>query len=386
MRNALNQNGLALLVLLILLALGGFALAQISNAGHVQHQIKVQQQARQSEILNHIRTSLLGFAGNQGIHSQSHLGHLPCPAAQPDGFFPLTTCLSKPWGLLPTQSKIAVNYLNQGIDARQNELEPSTRHQWQYAVSKQLLQPNALGWSRWVDYNQPAIEIQVPTENNRTEGDIAAVVAHHIKPLGEQQYRITPPYLVIKVTELRTHMTKVQMGLMSNTLHAWLKLVPPAMAPTSPPTNDHENLIALNVNKQTFSAIDSKCSCRCTKTRCTCGCEGAGKWQSNFSCVGNNLNCIEKEFFSSCTSNSEAPCVFSGPAGLQSQWPVSRFEPVAATNKTCRPTERNQCPVSTSSEACTCDFSWPDNTKNDLDKFIVTNLPSGAFQVRPIQP
>jgi hypothetical protein len=71
---------------------------------------------------------------------------------------------------------------------------------------------------------------------------------------------------------------------------------------------------------------------------------------------------------------------------LQSQWPVSRFEPVAAVNKTCRPTERNQCPVSTGSEACTCDFSWPDNTKNDLDKFIVTNLPSGAFQVRPIQP
>lgn len=375
------QRGLTLLVLMLLLALGGFALAQISNAGHLQQQLKTQQQARESQILDHIRTGLLGFAANQGIHSQSHLGHLPCPAIQAGGI-PATTCLNKPWGFLPVQSKTAVNYLNQGIDARKNELEPSTRHNWHYAVSAQLIQPNVLGWSRWVDYTQPAIQIEIPAENNRVETQIAGVVAHHIEPIGEHQYRITPPYTLIRVSELRAHMANIQHGLIKQTLKTWQE------EKSTPVLEllEHENLRLANAPTKTYAAVDSQCSCRCTKTRCSCNCNVPAQWQSASACVGSNPNCIEQQSQSVCTSNAGDPCVFAGPSWLKSEWPVSRFEPVAAINKSCRPSQRNRCPLSTGSDACTCDFSWPDNTKTNLADYAVSLSSSNQIQVNPTKP
>ncbi|MCR2745147.1 hypothetical protein [Limnobacter parvus] len=376
-----SQQGLTLLVLLVLLVLGGFALAQVSNAGYLQQKLKLQQHARESQILDHIRTGLLGFAGNQGIHSQSHLGHLPCPAIQAGGI-PATTCLNKPWGFLPVQSKTAVNYLNQGIDARQNELEPSTRHHWHYAVSAQLIQPNALGWSRWVDYTQPAIQIEIPAENNRVETQIAGVVAHQLEPIGKHQYRVTPPYALIRVSELRAHMASIQTGLIKQTLKTWQETKSSPILELA----DHENLQLANASTNTYSAIDSQCSCRCTKTRCNCNCGMPAQWQSAGTCVGSNANCNEQENQSICTSDVHAPCVFAGPSWLKNEWPVGRFEPVAAANKSCRPSVINQCPLSTGSDACTCDFSWPDNTKSNLGDYTISLSPTDQFQVAPRQP
>lgn len=359
--------------------LGGFALSQTSATGILQQKLALQQQARQTQILEHIRTNLLGFAGNQGIHSQSHLGHLPCPADVAEAE-PKTTCLQKPWGYLPVHSKTALNYLNQGINARNNELEPSTRQHWHYAVSAQLLQPNALGWSRWVDYSKPAIRIRIPSENNRTEEHIAAVVARSIRISAEHQYEITPPYITISVRELRTQMQQVQLHLLRDTLHTWLQ-------------ENHinaENFTNENLAKTTedssYTPINSNCTCRCTRTRCTCNCEGEGKWTSQNSCLGENPLCAQEENETVCTSTAEASCVFSGPARLQSSWPISRFEPVASSNKSCRPIQRHECPLSPNSVACVCDFSWPDSTKPNLSGFAITELPSRQFSVKQVQP
>lgn len=343
------QQGYSLLALTVLLMLLGFAGAQVTESTALQQRLLLQQHGRQTQILEHIRASLLGFAANQGLHSQSHLGHLPCPAMQAGGY-PQTSCLNKPWGHLPVSSKTAVNYLNPGIDARINELEPSARKQWHYAVSAQLVQPNALGWGRWVDYSQPAIRIQIPAENNRIEQDIAAVVASHIKAVADHQYSITPPYTLIKTAALRKHMGRAQARQLNDTLQAWQQLNPELALPPG----HYENIVALPSQQHMFQPVDSGCYCRCTKTRCSCSCNGSGSWQSGPT---------------TCTSTANEPCVFGGAASMQSWWPVSRFEPVAAVNKSCRPTARNQCPLSRDNNPCTCSFSWPDNISNDLHRF-----------------
>ena len=91
-KGAQHQGGLGLLVLAILLALSGFALAQINASGQYKQKLDLEQLARQNQVLDHIRAGLLGFTAQQGIHTQSHLGHLPCPAAQANSIAQ-TTCL-----------------------------------------------------------------------------------------------------------------------------------------------------------------------------------------------------------------------------------------------------------------------------------------------------
>jgi len=364
-----RQQGLGLLMLAILLALSGFALAQINATGHFHEKLKLEQLARQNQVLDHIRAGLLGFAAQQGIHSQSHLGHLPCPATQANGIAQ-TTCLQKPWGYLPVRSKTALNYLNVGIDARNNELEPSIRRDWYYAVSVQLLQPNDLGWSRWVDFSQPGIQVRVPLENNRIINNIVAVVASSIQPTAEHQYDIAPPYFLIHEKDLREHISNTQIHLLKDTLNTWLSLNNQA---TDFPTPISENLVPVSGEQNSFKPVNSNCSCRCTKTRCTCGCDTAGQWR-----LGQEDTI--------CTSSSTEPCVLHGPVSMRSAWPVSRFEPVAASNKACRPSQRNQCPLSTSSVACVCDFSWPDSTQSDLDQYTVTQKESGQVQVNKVTP
>lgn len=370
--------GYTLLVLTVLLMLGGFALSQTAASGLLQHKLALQQQSRETQILDHIRANLFGFAGSQGIHSQSHLGHLPCPADAINAE-PKTTCLQKPWGYLPVQSKTSINYLNQGINARNNELEPSARQHWQYAVSAQLLQPNALGWSRWVDYSKPAMRIRIPSENNYTEDNVAAVVAKSIQLTAEHHYDIAPPYIVISVRELRAHMAQVQLHLIKDTLQTWLQEANPRSGALV-----HENMAPAS-DVSSYIPVNSDCSCRCTRTRCACNCAGEGKWISQDSCFGANPLCIEEEHETACTSNPEEPCLFNGPASLESRWPISRFEPVAASNKSCRPLQRNECPLSTNTVACVCDFSWPDSTKPDLSGFFITQLPSNGVVVKQVQ-
>lgn len=358
-----NHKGYAFLVVLVLVMLAGFVTSKIAESGTHQHALQLEQQARQSQILDHIRSGLLGFAANQGIHSQSHLGHLPCPANIPEGP-PQTTCLAKPWAYLPLHSKTGINYLNQGISAGKHELQPSASKHWQYAVSAQLLQPNALGWSRWVDYSKPAMQIRIPAQHNRIEENIVAVVAQAIQNTGEHHYDVTPPYMLIRVNELRAHMANAQIHLLRDTLSS-------TSHTNNPP---HENLIEAPGKSNTYTPVNSNCACRCTKTKCTCTCDASGQWVSTSS---------EQ---ATCTSTPESPCIFAGPASLKSRWPVSRFEPVAASNKSCRPTQRQECPLSTNNTACTCDFSWPDNTKADLANFQITHSPDHSMVVNQVQP
>lgn len=364
MRAFQRQGGLSLPILAIVLALSGLALAQINASGQYKQKLDLEQLARQNQVLDHIRAGLLGFTAQQGIHSQSHLGHLPCPAVQANSIAQ-TTCLQKPWGYLPMRSKTATNYLNVGIDARTNELEPSTRRDWQYAVSPQLIQPNDLGWSRWVDFSKPGLQVRIPAENNRVERNIVAVVAHTILPMAEHQYDITPPYFLIREHELREHMTRIQIHLLKDTLKSWIATNTAADNST---LAGAENLEPATVSPGSFKLVNSNCSCRCTRTRCTCACDSTGQWR------------LEQDG-TNCTSTVDEPCVLYGPASMRSAWPVSRFEPVAAINKSCRPNQRNQCPLSNGAEACICDFSWPDNTKANLDQFRISQSDAGLIQV-----
>lgn len=364
MKACQRQGGLGLLALAILLALIGFALAQVNMSQSFKEKLNLEQIARQSQALEHIRSGLLGFTTQQGVHSQSHLGHLPCPATQANNIAQ-TTCLQKPWGYLPVRSKTATNYLNIGIDARANELEPSIRRDWHYAVSPQLIQPNDLGWSRWVDFSRPGVQVRIPAENYRTERDIVAVVAHTIVPMADHQYDITPPYFLIREHALREHIARVQTHLLKDTLKAWST---PIMGTGNFTEMTSENLEPVAERTGFFKPVNSNCNCRCTKTRCTCSCDSTGQWR------------LEQDG-TTCTSTVDEPCVLYGPASMRSAWPVSRFEPVAAINKSCRPSQRHQCPLSTSSEACVCDFSWPDNTKANLDQFRISQSDTGLIQV-----
>jgi hypothetical protein len=367
MRKAFQQQGYSLLALLILVMMLGFAALEFRNTETFRHGLVLQQKARETQTLELIRASLLGFAANQGLHSQSHLGHLPCPAMLP-GQYAQTSCLNKPWGYLPVHSKIAVNYLNAGIDARFNELDTSSNTHWQYAVSSQLVQPNALGWGRWVDYSKPPIQVRIPSENNLIRTNIVAVVAKTITPTTEHQYDISSPYVLVHLSELQTHMKQVQLHQLRSTLNAWKKLNPQFSSSTSA----HENMVPTNPLANVYQPIDSGCQCRCTKTRCSCHCNNLGNWASRALCTDNNPNCTSGDTQTHCTSKPGEPCVFAGPASLRNLWPVSHFEPVAAINKSCRPTQSNQCPLSQSSTACTCHFSWPDNTLSTLDQFSFT--------------
>jgi hypothetical protein len=369
MKARTNHQGYSLLALLILVIMFGFASLEFRNMETFKQNLLLQQQARETQTLEQIRASLLGFAANQGLHSQSHLGHLPCPALLP-GEHAQTACLNKAWGYLPIQSKIAINYLNAGIDARVNDLELSSNSQWQYAVSSQLIQPNALGWGRWVDYSQPAIQVRIPAEENLIKTNLAAVVAKTITPIAEHQYDISPPYVLIHVTELQRHMKKTQSHQIKATLRAWQQLNPQFSINTGMPEN-----MVLTTQTDTYQPVDSACQCRCTKTRCNCHCSNSGQWTSPASCADNNPNCASNNMQTDCTSTANASCLFAGPAGLKSGWPVSHFEPIAAINKSCRPTLSNQCPLSQNNTACTCHFSWPNNTLPSLDQFSFT-LPS----------
>ena len=376
-----HRNGYSLLVVLVLMVLGGFALQQLATGSRFSHQLAMEQQARESQILDDIRASLFSFAGSQGIHSQSHLGHLPCPADMP-GQAPKTTCLNKPWGYLPAHSTFSVNYLNLGLNTRDNERELSAQRYWHYAVSAQLLQANSLGWSRWVDYTQPAIQLRIKTGDPRTYTDIAAVVAAKIERLDKHQYEVTEPYLLISVDQLQRQMTAVQRYQMSDTLTTWAQLSTSAGVALAP----NENLVHSPGLGNAYTPMNSNCSCRCTKTRCTCQCDQPAEWISSGGCLGTNPDCVEHATHTACRSAIGEACVMTGPSQLKSNWPVSRFQPVAADNKSCRPISRHECPLTRDSTACTCDFSWPDNVKNHLANFQVSVNASSRITVEPAQP
>lgn len=359
------QDGYSLLGILVLTTLLGIATAQVFETHAIKQRQVTLQAARQAQTLEHIKSSLLGFAGTQGVHSQSHIGHMPCPAVDV-GLYAQTVCLNKLTGYLPLTSKTAINYLNRSVDPRVNEAAQGIHNEWSYAVSAQLVQPNELGWGRWVDFKQPSLTVQADPETGAVLSNVAAVVARAIRPIDKHSLEVTPPYVVITVDELRAHIANVQFQHLNETLRTWAFLNPQAATFNTP-----ENLAPHGSPVNGYQALDSECSCRCTRTRCSCGCKADGRWQSHSPCTTSSARCTSNASITLCTSSSSEPCVFAGPARMQSHWPVSRFEPVAASNKSCRPTSRGTCPLSKDTTACVCDFSWPDITKSALTEFVL---------------
>lgn len=354
---------LAALVCMVVLGLLGQQLLQ-SKQRH--NDIKQGGKIAQAQSLQQSRQSLLAFASLQGFNSHTQLGHLPCPSNTPGGPAQ-TTCLQKPWGYLPVQSVSKVNYLNAGLPAVWNGLDTDLDKHWMYAVSQQVIQANALGWSQWVNFDLPTINVRI---GQQVHTGVVAIIAQHIEPLAEDEYVAQEPALLLHLDDLQALIRDAQEAHLLAALRSWGK-----------PPFAHENLKPANhpTGGSNWQAVNSECQCRCTKTRCTCSCEGEGQWASAAACDANNPRCTKQTSQSGltwqCTSTPSESCVFSGPAQLQTQWPVSRFEPVASAAKSCRPNTHHTCPLSPSSTACICLFSWPDPVLSSLDRHTLSWKP-----------
>ena len=366
-----QQQGMAMLVMALLMVVAGLLAQQIASARRNDEQRENQRLARQTQTLANIQESLLAFASQQGYNSLSQQGHLPCPAILPGGI-PQTTCLTNPTGYLPAQSVAKTNYLNPNVSAQWDYSKNQLDKDWAYAVSTQLIQPNQLGWSRWVDFSKPALKVRTVHD---MQNNVAALVAGSIQIEADGTLDPSSPALVLTVTQLQKHIEKTQAQTIINTTQTWLRAI--HSAPFA-----HEYLQAIAAGPQTetslgFQSLQNTCACECSKTRCTCTCEETqGWWASSSACYGNNPQCkaigqweeaqlpdwaitISKPNSFVCKSSSAQSCVFQGPAHLLSQWPIARFEPVASAGRPCQPTTANICPLSKTGSNCTCQFGWP---------------------------
>lgn len=371
--NRTTQTGMALLASLVLVTLLAMTAQAIYVSTHQNQQQNMQWQVKQSTSLEHIRQGLLMFASLQGYNSHTQVGHLPCPSNEQGGFAQ-TTCTHSRLGHLPVQTIAKTNYFNPGISALWNPKDLDTNKHWMYAVSEQVVQPNTLGWSQWVDFNKPSLTVRTPSA---VYSHVVALVASTLKATANaHEIEASEPLVVITQPQVEQAIQRVQKAHMQNTLNAWL----------GPYATSNENLKQLNTvgSTTTWQAHDSKCACRCTKTQCTCQCEQEGQdgqWVSNAPCQTEQAHCISEEnqnnaWASRCTSSAKQACVFKGPAQLESGWPIASYDPPAFAGKACRPTTRNQCPLSPEKVACLCTFSWPDNAKAALEKFSITSTPT----------
>lgn len=382
------QHGLALLATLVLLMLVGVFTLTLQTHINTQTNTKAQQQARTSQSLQTIRQNLLMFASLQGYNSHTQLGHLPCPAPinpkdnqEPQA--PQTTCNKTPWGYLPIRSIAKTNYLNPSLAAQWNPSDMDANKQWMYAVSQQVIQPNELGWSQWVNFAQPSLTVH--TESG-IYSNIVAVVAENLKPLSGQasHYQASEPVLLLTQTELQSTIRKAQRAAIQNTLHAW-----------KGKGLHQENLVqtpSTQANTLNWKAQASGCQCLCTKTSCACQCDGVGQWASNATCTDTKTQtsapCSSNPQSSpttTCTSSAEHPCIFKGPAQLASAWPISRFDPAPRADTSCTPSAPHLCPLGTKGDSCLCAFEWPDNTLKNLSDFVITSTTQTppVFSVAP---
>lgn len=63
-----HRKGYSLLVVMVLLALGGFGLQQLAKNGHFAHLMLLEQKVRQNQILDETKASLLPFGELQWPH------------------------------------------------------------------------------------------------------------------------------------------------------------------------------------------------------------------------------------------------------------------------------------------------------------------------------
>ncbi len=362
-----SQRGHVLFAVILFLVFLALGLSAIGDSMALKAQFDQHRERHDQQALVHAKQSLLSYAAAQGFHAQSHLGNLPCPALLSDSN-PQTSCNNKPWGFLPMRSNAKVNFLQPGVASTQAMNPPQQQRAWQYAVSQQVIQPNKLGWSRWVDWSAPAMTVQIEGASPHTLQGVAVVVSQGIQPLSDHTYQVQPPYMVIFSHELRLYIEHVERITLEHSLMGWLHNDPnPAQARQW----HHENLLA-TTQPDMFQPNDSACACRCTKTRCTCQCAQAGQWLSNSPCEGSPEMCTRQpEGQYACTSGPSQPCVFKGAAQLQSHWPVSHFDPPPAAHRACRPSSMNICPLSDQTQACECTFSWPEQTLHGLTEHRV---------------
>jgi hypothetical protein len=366
----------ALIVFLMATALGSSA---VSQSGALKTRLDLTRLQHDQRALLHLKQSLLSHATAQGLHTQSHLGNLPCPALLADSA-PQTSCNKKPWGFLPTQSQSKVNFLQPGVAAMHAVNPAKQERNWQYAVSQQVIQPNEMGWSRWVNWSAPGITLHVDEPLPHTLEQVVAVIAQGVQPLQEHTYRVTPPYVVIFKHELRNHVQRSEQASIEHTLFSWLE-----SNPTQAQAGQwfQENLAATD-QPTTLKPHDSACACRCTKTRCTCQCAQTGQWLSASPCENAPEHCTPKNTGGqyACTSAPDRPCVFKGAAQLQSHWPVSHYEPLPAAHRACRPTSAHTCPLSDQTQACECKFSWPEQV---LQRMAAYEIQLQGNQLKVVQ-
>jgi hypothetical protein len=369
-RKIKNSKGISLLLCVLLLLGAGFSITGIFQHLEIRHKLQTEIMASEQIELNHIRSNLLQFATAQGYNSLTDPGRLPCPSQTPEGH-PNVECLTENIGYLPRTSHSAINYVNQTVaHQRSRSLETSI---WKYAVSKQVLQPNSLGWSQKVDWDQPPLTLKV---GQRTIEGVVAVIAHAIVQK-EGHLEVQPPYAFITESQIKKHLKVKLLQQVNATL---------SQLPTYSSITQAEPFIDLSGEKAT--ARDTECTCRCTKTRCNCSCPEKAYWASESPCLKKTPACkpssewlnetsdptltSQLETLSPsttvCRSDPDKPCVLKGPTRLLNEWGISFFRPVAALSRSCRPTHNATCPTSNMSSPCECYFGWPRSVDNKLSE------------------
>ncbi|MCQ8897447.1 hypothetical protein NQT62_13480 [Limnobacter humi] len=376
--NLLSSRGQALLAALVALALVTVSSTGFWSMWHNQQQAQFQRSANTRLQLWAMKQTLLNFASRQGINTLTQAGHLPCPANTPGGA-PRVVCSNARVGYWPATTVIKTNYLGSALGpttAPASSKQPAPA--WYYGVSSQLVQPNPLGWSQWVNFDLPPLTVNTP-EGIQT--NIAAVAATGIQVLGPDYWQVEPPYLLISLRELQSAVRSVVQQQTLFTLQRWALYEQQRLnsGPVAPQTN--ENLQPAGTANR-WQAINAGCQCHCTKTRCTCSCSQNAHWISRDTCAGSN-GCSGSQLepdgtpLFHCVSTAYSACSFKGPAGLDSRWPISRFKPEAGINRPCNPTAEPLCPTSPGADACDCEFSWPSVVSGRLSQLQIVHGDSG---------
>lgn len=366
------QRGSSLIALTAILCLCGMVLMAWGESKLQSQNLQQQIELSTLQELKQIRLGLFAHANLKGLNSLTHPGNMPCPSTTPNGTTP-ATCLNAWLGYLPIESRSAVNHLRLAIHSKPNAKSVSQDKFWRYAVSPQVIQPNELGWSQWVDWNQTGLTV---LHDGQITSDVAVVVAEEMELLDAYRLQTRGAYFLLQASDLKRAVSNAQNASILNTFNTWKS--------QNSEMFQHENLL-WNEQKQTAQAKWPDCSCSCTRSRCTCACQDDSWWTSNSACLTESETCQASSKWSAatltkgkplshvCNAKKGSSCSFKGSSRLLSAWPVSTTLPVAAKGKSCELFQFGSCPLSSNNTACTCEFNWPSNSK--------AYLPSVNFQV-----
>ncbi|GLR27381.1 hypothetical protein [Limnobacter litoralis] len=326
--------GYALLLTAVAVVLATVLIHQLGDGYSARKSLRDSAKASQSQALARIRTALLAFAVSQGDNSLSQPGNLPCPSLSPEGA-PQTTCLNVHVGYLPEISVIKTNYTRNTVPMLWNSEQLGHQKSWAYAVSPQVLQANALGWSQWVDFSLPGLTVIV---DQTTYKDVVAVVAAQLTPLGNDVLQATGHSALLSKADLLQAIAKRRHFQIQQTIATWLAI----NHQTEPKPTENLQAVAGDL-----IPVDSQCQCHCTSTRCQCGCNQAAQWQTDSNPA--------TPFYSDGTDTT----LIAGPARLTSQWPISHYSPSPMPGSGCRPANPFTCPLAPAGKSCDCTFAWP---------------------------